>query len=107
MTPCHGTDVVSFYCQSIARFASCCLRSLALFSGFMPTELTEHHQEGFTFAEAPVADILKGKYDELDPDAVALIKNSIERMPWRLYVHQPYEVRSMSYRFSRICSSLS
>lgn len=72
MTPCHGTDVVSFYC-------------------FMPTELTSHHAEGFTFAEAPVADILKGKYDELDPDAVALIKNSIERMPWRLYVHQPYE----------------
>ncbi|KAJ6567292.1 salicylate hydroxylase [Mycena vulgaris] len=72
MSPCSGGDVVSFYC-------------------FMPTELTSHHEEGFTFKEVPVADILKGRYDTLDPDCVALLKNSIERMPWRLYVHQPYE----------------
>lgn len=40
-----------------------------------------------------MSDILKGRYDTLDPDCVALLKNSIERMPWRLYIHQPYEVR--------------
>ncbi|KAJ7499344.1 salicylate hydroxylase [Mycena latifolia] len=72
MSPCSGGEVVSFYC-------------------FMPTELTSHHEEGFTFKEVPVADILQGRYDTLDPDCVALLKNSIDRMPWRLYVHQPYD----------------
>ncbi|KAF7354941.1 Salicylate hydroxylase [Mycena sanguinolenta] len=57
---------------------------------FMPTELTSHHEEGFVFKEVPVTDILQGRYDTLDPDCVALLKHSIERMPWRLYVHQPY-----------------
>ncbi|KAJ7638439.1 salicylate hydroxylase [Roridomyces roridus] len=71
MSPCSDGEVVSFYC-------------------FMPTELTSHHEEGFVFQEVPVADILKGRYDTLDPDCVALLKHSIERMPWRLYVHQPY-----------------
>ncbi|KAJ7667598.1 hypothetical protein DFH06DRAFT_1182999 [Mycena polygramma] len=73
MSPCSGGEVVSFYC-------------------FMPTELTSHFEEGFSFKEAPVSDILVGRYDTLDPDCVALLKNSIERMPWRLYVHQPYDV---------------
>lgn len=59
----------------------------------MPTELTKHHEEGFTFAEVPVSDVIAGKYDELDPDCVNLLKNSVDRMPWRLYVHQPYDVR--------------
>ncbi|KAJ7265854.1 salicylate hydroxylase [Mycena haematopus] len=72
MSPCSGGEVVSFYC-------------------FMPTELTSHHEEGFVFKEVPVADILQGRYDTLDPDCVALLKHSIERMPWRLYVHQPYD----------------
>ncbi|KAJ6627398.1 salicylate hydroxylase [Mycena sp. CBHHK59/15] len=72
MSPCAGGEVVSFYC-------------------FMPTELTSHHEEGFSFKEVPVGDILQGRYDTLDPDCVALLKNSIERMPWRLYVHQPYD----------------
>ena len=60
--------------------------------GFMPTELTHHREEGFVFSEAPVEDILVGRYDELDPDCVNLLKNSIDRMPWRLYIHQPYTV---------------
>lgn len=58
----------------------------------MPTELTKHHEEGFTFAEVPVSDVIAGRYDELDPDCVNLLKNSVDRMPWRLYVHQPYDV---------------
>ncbi|KAM0786826.1 hypothetical protein ACM66B_002255 [Microbotryomycetes sp. NB124-2] len=71
MSPCAGEEIVSFYC-------------------FMPTEMTNHTQEGFSFAEVPVSDILVGKYDVLDPQCRDLIKNSIDRMPWRLYVHQPY-----------------
>ncbi|KAF9450857.1 FAD/NAD(P)-binding domain-containing protein [Macrolepiota fuliginosa MF-IS2] len=71
MSPCSGGEVVSFYC-------------------FMPTEMTNHHEEGFTFKQVPVEDILKGAYDKLDPDCRALLSNSVERMPWRLYVHQPY-----------------
>ncbi|KAF9648442.1 FAD/NAD(P)-binding domain-containing protein [Thelephora ganbajun] len=72
MTSCSGGDIVSFYC-------------------FMPSELTKHHQEGFEFKEVPAEEILQGDYQELDPDCVNLLKNSIERMPWRLYIHQPYE----------------
>ncbi|KAK7015520.1 hypothetical protein VNI00_019101 [Paramarasmius palmivorus] len=71
MSPCSAGETVSFYC-------------------FMPTELTRHHEEGFVFEEVPVSDILAGKYDELDPDCQNLLKNSVDRMPWRLYVHQPY-----------------
>jgi len=59
--------------------------------GFMPSELTKHHQEGFEFKEVPVDEILQGNYDELDRDCVNLLRNSVDRMPWRLYVHQPYE----------------
>ncbi|KAF9641810.1 hypothetical protein BDM02DRAFT_3273686 [Thelephora ganbajun] len=72
MTSCSGGDIVSFYC-------------------FMPSELTKHHQEGFEFKEVPAEEILQGDYQELDPDCVNLLKNSIERMPWRLYIHRPYE----------------
>ena len=75
MSPCSGGDIVSFYC-------------------FMPTELTSHHEEGFVFKEVPPEDILAGRYDKLDPKCRALIQNSVERKPWRLYVHQPYSVRS-------------
>ncbi|KAF9076582.1 salicylate hydroxylase [Rhodocollybia butyracea] len=71
MSPCSGGEIVSFYC-------------------FMPTDLTKHHEEGFVFAEVPVSDVIAAKYDELDPDCVNLLKNSVDRMPWRLYVHQPY-----------------
>jgi salicylate hydroxylase len=59
-------------------------------TGFMPTELTKHFEEGFVFAEVPVEDMMQGKYDVLDPECVKLLEHSIDRMPWRLYVHQPY-----------------
>lgn len=71
MSPCAGGDVVSFYC-------------------FMPTELTKHQSEGFVFEEVPPEEILAGDYSKLDPLCVKLIQNSVERKPWRLYVHQPY-----------------
>jgi salicylate hydroxylase len=70
---CTSSKIVSFYC-------------------FMPTEMTNHFEEGFVFAEVPVSDLLVGKYDTLDPQCVDLIKHSIDRMPWRLYEHQPYSV---------------
>ena len=60
-------------------------------SGFMPSELTTHHQEGFEFKEVPVEEILQGNYNQLDPDCLNLLRRSVDRMPWRLYVHQPYE----------------
>ena len=60
-------------------------------SGFMPSELTNHHQEGFEFKEVPVEEILQGNYNQLDPDCLNLLRRSVDRMPWRLYVHQPYE----------------
>ncbi|KAK0453209.1 salicylate hydroxylase [Armillaria borealis] len=71
MSPCSGYEIISFYC-------------------FIPTEMTKHHEEGFVFEEAPIEDILIGRYDELDPDCVALLKHSVDRMPWRLYKHEPY-----------------
>jgi salicylate hydroxylase len=60
-------------------------------SGFMPSELTTHHQEGFEFKEVPVEEIIQGNYNELDPNCVKLLRHSADRMPWRMYVHKPYE----------------
>ena len=57
----------------------------------MPSELTKHHQEGFEFKQVPVEEILQENYKELDPDCANLLRYSIDRMPWRLYVHRPYE----------------
>lgn len=57
----------------------------------MPSELTNHHEEGFEFKEVPVEEMLQGDYGQLDPDCANLLRNSYDRMPWRLYVHQPYE----------------
>lgn len=71
MSPCSSYEIISFYC-------------------FMPTEMTKHHEEGFVFEETPIEDILIGRYNELDPDCVALLKHSVDRMPWRLYKHEPY-----------------
>ena len=71
MSPCAGGDIVSFYC-------------------FMPTELTSHHEEGFVFKEVPASEILTGEYSRLDGLCRKLIENSVERKPWRLFVHAPY-----------------
>lgn len=65
----------------------------------MPTEMTKHHEEGFVFEQVPVSDITQGRYDQLDPDCLDLIKNSIDRMPWRLYKHEPYTVCVFSSQF--------
>jgi len=57
----------------------------------MPTESSNHTEEGFVFDEVPVSNITAGHYHRLDKDCLALIINSVERKPWRLYVHQPYD----------------
>ena len=57
----------------------------------MPSELTNHHQEGFEFKEVPVKEILQGHYGELHSECANLIKHSVDRMPWRMFNHQPYE----------------
>lgn len=90
MTPCSGGDIVSFYCECLLHLHPQRGRE-PLFLGFMPSELTKHHQEGFEFKEVPVEEILQGNYNELDPDCANLLRHSFDRMPWRLYVHQPYE----------------
>jgi hypothetical protein len=93
MSPCSGGNVVSFYCKDVYQL---CRESVSCaLLGFMPTELTKHHEEGFTFKQVPVEDMLQGLYSQLDPDCLALLRNSVERMPWRLYVHQPYEVTAL------------
>ncbi|KAJ8080239.1 hypothetical protein AAF712_003800 [Marasmius tenuissimus] len=73
MCSVSGGSTTSFYC-------------------FMPTEYAlQHVSEGFQFKEVPAEEILVGAYkDLLDKDCVDLLKNSIERMPWRLYLHKPY-----------------
>lgn len=83
---------MSFYCKS-PTFTLYILHVVAKFppSGFIPSELTNHHGEGFEFKEVPVEEILQGNYNELDPHCVDLLKRSVDRMPWRMYVHQPYE----------------
>jgi len=91
MSPCSGGDIVSFYCMSpLCPNPQGAIVKL-LFLGFMPSELTKHHLEGFEFKEVPVEEILQESYKELDPDCANLLRHSIDRMPWRLYVHQPYE----------------
>jgi hypothetical protein len=57
----------------------------------MPTELSNHTEEGFVFDEVPVSNMAVGCYSQLDKDCLALVMNSVERKPWRLYVHQPYD----------------
>jgi hypothetical protein len=57
----------------------------------MPTELSNRTEEGFVFDEVPVSNMTIGCYSQLDKDCLALVTNSVERKPWRLYVHQPYD----------------
>lgn len=58
-----------------------------LFLGLMPTGLEKHHQEGFESKDVPVKEVLQEKFSELDPDCANLIRHSVDRMPWRFYVH--------------------
>jgi hypothetical protein len=90
MGPCSGGDVVAFFCMYPIHFHRFVIAG-SLLSGFMPSESTNHHKEGFEFKEVPVEEILQGNCGELDPECANVIKHSVDRMPWRLYLHQPYE----------------
>jgi len=79
---CNIAVVLSFFIVSLAP------QLISLYCS-MPTELSNHTEEGFAFDEVPVSSITAGRYDELDKDCLALVMNSVGRKPWRLYVHQP------------------
>ncbi|KAK0498378.1 salicylate hydroxylase [Armillaria luteobubalina] len=68
MSPCSSYEIISFYAYRNDQAS----------------------RRGFVFEETPIEDILIGRYNELDPDCVALLKHSVDRMPWRLYKHEPY-----------------
>lgn len=47
---------------------------------------------GFSWGEVSPDDIIKaGQYVNLDPRVITLLANSVERKPWRLYKHEPYQ----------------
>lgn len=58
----------------------------------MPAHLTTQRKEGFRYEEVTVEEMIKN-YGDLDPKVLAMLENSFDRMPWRLYVHQEYPVR--------------
>ena len=57
----------------------------------MPAHLTSQRKEGFRYEEVSVQEMIKD-YGDLDPKVLAMLENSFDRMPWRLYVHQEYPV---------------
>jgi len=68
-SPCREGALHSFYC-------------------FFPTALAKNPGEGWSH-EVPVKELLE-PFETLDPDLLALFKNSTDIKPWRLFVHQPY-----------------
>jgi len=56
---------------------------------FLPAELSAHHKEGFIVEEVSHEELLS-YYPHLDPKVKQLLANSVDRMPWRLWIHQPY-----------------
>jgi len=72
MAPCRKDELISFYC-------------------FMPTHLSPHRKEGFRFESPPHSELLDPYNDvKLDPYVMKMLEHSIDLMPWRLYIHQPY-----------------
>jgi salicylate hydroxylase len=70
-SPCREGELHSFYC-------------------FFPTLLSKNPGEGWSH-EVSVEGLLE-PFGTLDPDLLALFKNSIDIKPWRLFVHQPYPI---------------
>jgi salicylate hydroxylase len=69
-SPCREGEVHSFYC-------------------FFPTAISNHTGEGWN-NPASVEQLL-APFPDLDPELLALFKNSTDIKPWRLFVHQPYD----------------
>ncbi len=68
-SPCREGQIHSFYC-------------------FFPIEKAKNPGEGWSH-EVGVDELLE-PFGTLDPDLLALFKNSTDIKPWRLFVHQPY-----------------
>lgn len=69
-SPCRDGEIHSFYC-------------------FFPTELAQNAAEGWTH-NVTKEELLLPFEGTLDPNLIALFKNSTDIKPWRLFVHQPY-----------------
>jgi len=70
-SPCRQGELHSYYC-------------------FFPIELSKNPGEGWTHSTT-VEELLE-PFGTLDPDLLALFKNSTDIKPWRLFVHQPYPI---------------
>jgi salicylate hydroxylase len=68
-SPCREGQLHSFYC-------------------FFPVEKAKNPGEGWSH-QVGVDELLE-PFGTLDPDLLALFKNSTDIKPWRLFVHQPY-----------------
>jgi len=68
-SPCRDLELNSFYC-------------------FFPTHLSTGTSETWNDT-IPLEQLLK-PFPDLDPDLLAIFKNSTDIKPWRLFVHQPY-----------------
>ncbi|KAH8596169.1 hypothetical protein B0O99DRAFT_510825 [Bisporella sp. PMI_857] len=68
-SPCRNGEVHSFYC-------------------FFPTELAKNPGEGW--GHTITMEELLAPFETLDPELLAIFKNSYDIKPWRLFVHQPY-----------------
>lgn len=68
-SPCRDGELNSFYC-------------------FHPREWSKAGNEGWNY-NATVEELL-APYGDLDPQLLAIFKNSWDIKPWRLWVHQPY-----------------
>ncbi|ORY25836.1 hypothetical protein BCR39DRAFT_485094 [Naematelia encephala] len=69
MSPCNGGEVISFYT-------------------FFPAELARTKKEGFVVDDISIEE-LTAPFGQLDPDCLLALKHSVDRKPWRLYVHAP------------------
>ncbi|CAG8961376.1 hypothetical protein HYFRA_00013322 [Hymenoscyphus fraxineus] len=68
-SPCREGELHSYYC-------------------FFPTEKSRSAGEGWGHTNT-VEELLE-PFGTLDPDLLAIFKNSTDIKPWRLFVHQPY-----------------
>ncbi|KAL3419499.1 salicylate hydroxylase [Phlyctema vagabunda] len=69
-SPCRDGEIHSFYC-------------------FFPTYKSNHAGEGWN--TTITKEELLAPFGDLDPELLALFKNSTDIKPWRLFVHQPYD----------------
>jgi len=77
-SPCRDGEIHSFYC-------------------FFPTELAKNAGEGWSHSIS--LDELLVPFGTLNPELLEIFKNSTDIKPWRLFVHQPYDL----WQIGRTC----